>query len=155
MKRQLLTFNPSQTKKTAKILAVDILKSKINKNALIIALEGDLGSGKTTFTQGLAKELGIKQRITSPTFVIIKKYKIFNFQFSIFNYFYHIDCYRIKNPKEILILDFKEIISNPQNIIAIEWADRIKKIIPKDAIWIKLKFIDEKIRKIIIKNGRK
>ena len=52
--------------------------------------------------------------------------------------FYHIDCYRLKNPKELLDLEWKKIIQNPNNIVAVEWADRVKSIIPKDALWISL-----------------
>jgi len=65
--------------------------------------------------------------------------------------FYHVDCYRIKKPKEILDLGFKEIISNPHNIITVEWADRIKKNIPKGAIWTSFAFLGRNKRKIVIK----
>ncbi len=152
IKKEQLTLNSSQTRKIARIWAEDILKAAPNKKSFIINLEGDLGSGKTTFLQGFARGLGIKEKILSPTFVILKKFKItknknINQKFKTF---YHLDCYRIKKSKEILDLGFKEIISNPQNIIAIEWAERIKKIMPKSTIWIKFKFVNEKIRRFII-----
>ena len=153
MKRQQFTYSLSQTQKIAKELARDILRNKNNKNAFVVALEGDLGSGKTAFVQGFAKGLGIKEKILSPTFVILKKYQIPNTKHKIQN-FYHIDCYRIQKPKEVLDLGLKEIISNPQNIIAIEWADRVKKILSKGATWIRFGFIDEKTRKIIIKKWK-
>ncbi|MBL7150170.1 MAG: tRNA (adenosine(37)-N6)-threonylcarbamoyltransferase complex ATPase subunit type 1 TsaE, partial [Candidatus Pacebacteria bacterium] len=79
------------------------------------------------------------------TFVILKRFKV---QDGRFKDFYHIDCYRIKKPKEILDLGFKEIISNPKNIVAIEWADRIRKILPKNSIILKFEFIDQNKRKI-------
>jgi tRNA threonylcarbamoyladenosine biosynthesis protein TsaE len=94
----------------------------------------------TTFIKAFAKGLGIKKRLTSPTFVLMKNYRNF----------YHIDCYRIKSYKDILGLDFQEIISNPKNIILIEWAEKVKKILPKDVIWIKFKIISEKEREIKI-----
>ena len=141
MKKEYLTTNPAQTKKIGKKLAKRILKSKIKKTAFVIGLTGELGGGKTTFSQGFAKGLGVKEKILSPTFVIMKK----------FNNFYHVDCYRIKRPKELLDLGFKEIIKNPKNIVVIEWADRIRKIMPKSALWIKFEFIDEKKRRIITK----
>ena len=148
MKEKCLFFNPSQTKKKAKILAKDILKTMpINKKAVVIGLNGDLGTGKTTFVQGFAKGMGIKEKILSPTFIIMRKFEIRN---SKFETFYHIDCYRIENSKEILDLGFKEIISDPKNIIIIEWADRIKKIMPRNTIWINFDFIDTKTRKIVI-----
>ena len=144
-----LTNSPSETKKIGKILAQKIIERKWGKTALAIALQGGLGGGKTTFLQGFARGLGIKQKITSPTFVIIRKYKIQNTRHKIQN-FYHLDCYRLGKPKEILDLRFKEVISNPENIVAIEWADRIRKIVPDDAIWIKFRFINKNIRKINI-----
>ncbi|MDI6602502.1 MAG: tRNA (adenosine(37)-N6)-threonylcarbamoyltransferase complex ATPase subunit type 1 TsaE [Patescibacteria group bacterium] len=140
-----LTTHSSQTKKLGENLAKEILKTRTKKKTLIIGLEGELGGGKTTFLQGFARGLGIKEKILSPTFVIIKKFSIFNFQFS---NFYHVDCYRLEKPNEILNLGFKKIISNPQNIVAIEWADKIKKILPKNSIILKFKFVNKNSRKI-------
>jgi len=160
MKKEYFTYNPSQTKKLGENLVKKILPPK-NK-AFIVGLEGDLGGGKTTFLQGFAKGLGIKEKILSPTFVILKKFKITkrknkkqktknkNAKTQKFKNFYHVDCYRITEPKEILNLGFKEIISNPENIVAIEWVERIKKIIPKGTVWIKFKFLDKNTRKIKI-----
>lgn len=152
MKKTYLTINPFQTKKLGKTLAKKILKTRPRK-ALIIGLEGDLGGGKTTFLQGFAKGLGIKEKIFSPTFIIMKRFKIRPISSKLAS-FYHIDCYRIQKPKEILDLGFKEIVSNPQNIVAVEWADRIKKIMPKKTIWISFQFANENKRKIEIKNGK-
>ncbi len=136
---KFLTKNPKETSKLAKILAKEIIKSRPKiKRALIFGLVGELGSGKTTFIQSFAKELGIKARLTSPSFVLMKKYKNF----------YHIDCYRIRGPKDILVLDFKEIISDPQNIIMVEWAEKIRKILPKGTIWIRFKTIGPNKRQI-------
>ena len=146
-----LTNNSVETKKIGKLFSKNILKYFSEKQAVIISLEGDLGSGKTCFLQGFASGLGIKEKITSPTFVIMKKYKLNDKKIS-FSYFYHIDCYRIKKPKELLCLGFKKIISEPQNIIAIEWADQIKNILPKKNINIKFIFIDKNKRKIKFSN---
>lgn len=138
--QEFLSKNLKETKELAKSFAKKIKRIKKNRNAIIIGLQGELGAGKTTFIQSFAKGLGIKAKITSPTFVLMKNYKNF----------YHIDCYRIKNTKDILGLDFKEIISNPKNIIMIEWAEKIRKILPKDAIWIRFKIINKNQRKIEI-----
>ena len=129
-------------------VAKEVLKNNQNKKAQILALEGDLGAGKTTFLQGFAKGLGIKEKILSPTFVILKKFQVLVPRFQCF---YHLDCYRIKSPKEILELGFKDITSDPRNIIAVEWSERIKKILPKELIVIKFEFKGENKRKIIIK----
>lgn len=141
MTRDFFIRNQRETNGLAKILAQEIVKKSLkNKAALIIGLEGELGSGKTTFIKAFAKGLGIKKRLTSPTFVLMKNYRNF----------YHIDCYRIKNYKDVLALDFKEIISNPKNIVTIEWAEKIKKILPKNIIWLKFKTISDKEREIKI-----
>lgn len=133
MTQEFLTKNVSETRKIAKLLAQEI-------NGGVIGLTGELGAGKTTFIQAFAKGLGIKDKLTSPTFVLMKKY----------GNLYHIDCYRISSYKDILALDFKEIISNPKNIIVIEWAEKIKKILPKNTIWLKFKVVSNNERKIII-----
>ena len=151
MKQECITYSFSQTRNLAKRLARKILKISLRKKAIIIALEGELGSGKTTFLQGFAKGLGIKDKILSPTFVILKNFQISS---SKFQCFYHIDCYRIKKPEELLALGFKEIISNPQNIVTIEWADKIKKILPKDVIFLGLEFKDKNKRRIMISFNR-
>jgi tRNA threonylcarbamoyladenosine biosynthesis protein TsaE len=147
--RECLTTSFFQTKKIGRQLAERILakSSPSSRKAFVIALSGELGAGKTAFLQGFAKGLGIKQKITSPTFVILKKFKIQNSKAG-FKNFYHIDCYRLENPKEILDLGFGEIIAGSGNIVAVEWPDRIRKIMPKTALWIRFDFIDEKTRKI-------
>jgi tRNA threonylcarbamoyladenosine biosynthesis protein TsaE len=145
---EYLSESPRQTRKLGELLASRHLKWKRRKKALVFGLRGDLGGGKTTFLQGFAKGLGIKEKILSPTFVILKRFKLSNCTIAQFSNFYHIDCYRIRKPKEILELGFKEIISSPQNIVAVEWAERIKKIMPRGNISIEFSFINEKKRKI-------
>lgn len=143
-----ITNNASQTKKIGESLAKKILnKKKKEKKAQVLALQGELGGGKTTFLQGFAKSLGIKERILSPTFVILKKFRLLNQNFK---FFYHIDCYRVKKEREILSLGFKKIISDPQNIITVEWANHIKNILPKGVISIDFSFHNKNKRKIII-----
>ena len=141
MTRDFFTRNQRETNRLAKILAREIIKKSLKtETALIIGLEGELGSGKTTFIKAFAKGLGIKKRLTSPTFVLMKNYRNF----------YHIDCYRIKSYKDILALDFEEIISNPKNIILIEWAEKVKKILPKETIWLKFEIVSNNERKIAV-----
>jgi len=105
-----------------------------NKNATAVALQGDLGAGKTTFTQGFLRGLGIKRRAVSPTFIIMRRYKISNSQFK---NLYHFDAYRLKQASDLEALEFKMIMANLENIILIEWPERIKEILPKHAKWIK------------------
>jgi len=145
---KFLTNSFKKTKKLGEILAKEILKTHLKRKAFVVGLEGDLGGGKTTFLQGFARGLKIKEKILSPTFIIFRKFKIQNSKFKVF---YHIDCYKIKKPKELLDLGFKEIIENPKNIVAIEWAENIKKILPKDTKILKFEFVDPNKRKIVLK----
>jgi tRNA threonylcarbamoyladenosine biosynthesis protein TsaE len=149
----LKTTSPKQTQKLAGSLAKEILKARIkNKNALIFALSGDLGSGKTSFTQGFLRGMGIKKKITSPTFVLLKNYELrIKNNYGNYKRAYHMDCYRIKKSGDLAALGLKEILKNPENIVLIEWAERIKKILPKNTIWIKFKHGEkENERKISI-----
>ena len=98
----------------------------------IFALVGDLGAGKTTFVQAFLKALGVKGRVMSPTFVIMRSYKLKDGRKA-----YHLDGYRIKKDKEFIDLGFKELIKDSNNIILIEWADRVKKLLPPGTIWLK------------------
>jgi len=145
-----ITNSSSQTKKIGEFFAKKIIKTNPLRSAILIGLKGDLGGGKTTFLQGFAKGLGVKEKITSPTFVIMKKYRIENSKLKIANFF-HLDCYRIQKPREILNIGFRKIISNKKNIIAVEWAERIKKLISPKNVWITFKLVNKKKREIKIK----
>jgi tRNA threonylcarbamoyladenosine biosynthesis protein TsaE len=135
------TTSQKETQKLGEKFAKEVLKLRSKEGAIVLGLVGDLGGGKTTFLQGFAKGLGIKQKVLSPTFVIQKR----------FGNFYHIDAYRLKDHKDILELDFEKIILDPKNIVAIEWPEKIKKVLPKNTIYIEFKFIDEKTREINFK----
>lgn len=137
MKRRFLSESAWATKRFAESLARKILKTKARrKDAIVLALSGDLGSGKTVFVKGFAKGLDIKKNILSPTFVLIKRYPIKN---RFFKNFYHIDCYRMKSAGETMKLGWKELVKNPENIIAVEWMERIHKILPKKHLRIRFK----------------
>lgn len=136
------TASAAATKKLAAKLAKEILKSGPHrKHARVVALVGDLGAGKTTFAQGFAKALGIKHHMVSPTFLIFRQYVIARREAPRQSYlnFFHMDAYRINNPKELTPLHFKKILNSAENILLIEWADRIKSVLPKDTIWIEFR----------------
>ncbi len=123
---------------------------KKRKGAMVVGLYGNLGSGKTAFVKKIAKNLGIKEKIISPTFVIMKRYavpkprrKIFNL-----NQIIHIDAYRLSGHGEIMKLNWPEILKNDKTAIFVEWPERVKKALPKGALRIRFSFIDEKKRKI-------
>jgi tRNA threonylcarbamoyladenosine biosynthesis protein TsaE len=148
MRLEYLTRSPLQTKKLGEALAKEVIKAGEGDKARVLCLVGDLGGGKTTFLQGFAKGLGIKERVLSPTFVILKKFKIE--KKGSFDFFYHIDCYRIGGAKDLAELGFKEIAADPANIVAAEWADKTKNLLPKGSIFLNFEFIDKNTRKIKI-----
>jgi tRNA threonylcarbamoyladenosine biosynthesis protein TsaE len=149
------TISSKQTQKMGEILAKEL------KGGEIICLSGELGSGKTTFAQGILKGLGARKPYTSPTFVVMKEYKkrISNFKFQISNQIqspkskieniYHIDAYRVES-RDILDLGWEEIIANKNNIIIIEWAERVRAIIPKRAIWLGFEHLKDDERKVSV-----
>lgn len=123
----LNSYSAKDTEKIAQKLAKNLPDR-------IFALVGDLGSGKTTFTQAFLRALGVKEKITSPTFLIIKNYEL---RISNYKRVYHIDCYRLNNEKELLNLGFTKILADPKNIVLIEWADKVKDLLPKkDVFWV-------------------
>jgi len=116
------------------------------KAATVLALEGELGAGKTEFTKGFVKGLGIKNKITSPTFVLMKPYKFLG------GILYHLDAYRLNNHNDLEVLGVSELMKDPHNILLIEWSDRVKKILPRKHIKIHIDHLDKTTRKLTI-NG--
>lgn len=109
---------------------------------MIICLNGDLGSGKTMFTKGIANALGITEVVTSPTFTIIKEYESGEMPL------YHMDVYRLDGATEgVGIEDYYK----KNGIVVIEWANTIKDILPKERLEIKFSVVDENKRVLIIK----
>ena len=113
-------------------------ESHKGKRAIIFALQGEMGAGKTQFTKGLAKAMGIKELVTSPTFALENEYgqgkeKLF-----------HFDAWRLENPNELSALGFENLIKN-KSVISIEWAERVSSIVTEFddeaiIIWVNLKF---------------
>jgi len=138
----------SKSLKETEKIARDFVEKEFVKNresAFVVGFYGDLGSGKTAFTQAAAKCLGVKETVTSPTFVIEKIYKL---DHQDFDHLIHIDAYRLKGGDELLHLGWEEIAKNPKNIIFIEWPERIAEILPNDIKKIQLTFVDENTREI-------
>ncbi len=125
----------SQLQKKVKELTSSLTPQKTG--ATVLALHGDLGAGKTTFVQTLAGELGIEESVMSPTFVIEKVYALPK-KNKLFKKLIHIDAYRIEDSKELTQLGWDDIVSDPKNIIAVEWAERVTDILPKSTINIAL-----------------
>lgn len=126
-----------------------VLNTDVLFRSRVIGLSGDLGTGKTTFSKFVARELGVQETVTSPTFGIQRQYKITNPKFSdLFKEFVHIDAYRIEDIKETKPLRFIELFQRPNTLIFIEWPEKIAEILPKDTIVLSFESIDENTRKI-------
>lgn len=113
-----------------------------------IVFYGDLGSGKTTFIQGLAKGLKIKKRIISPTFIILRHY-IINKELAP-KVFYHVDLYRTNSESDLVGIGLDQIINEKDSIKAIEWGEKLQDLLPSKRTEIKLERISENKRKISI-----
>lgn len=131
-----ITNSLSQTEK----LASKFLEK--NPGVNLVGLVGDLGSGKTAFAKGIAKALGIKRNITSPTFIIEKIYPAGDQKLA------HIDAYRLSSNQDLQAIGFGELTSNQNNIIFIEWPERVFSQFPANMKIINFRYIDENKRKI-------
>lgn len=112
-----------------------------------LALTGDLGSGKTTFMQGIAAGFGIKKRIISPTFILLRQYEGQRLTL------WHLDLYRLEQniAWEIENIGIGEIWGKGKNVVAVEWAEKIKKLLPRNASWIRFENLGGDKRRIIVK----
>lgn len=140
--KQIITHSEKETKELARKLAKKITHG-------VIALTGDLGAGKTTFVQGFAKGLGIKDKIISPTFVLIRQHKIPKSKKTL----YHVDLYRIEELEDIKHLGIEEILKNPHNIVLIEWAEKMENLLPKGTVKISIHKEQADKRRFIIHNS--
>lgn len=118
---------------------------KILRPGDVLGLVGDLGTGKTTLVQGIARGLDIEANITSPTFTLIKQY---SGRLTL----YHIDVYRLDDPEEILLLGIDEILLQ-QAVVAVEWADKVEEILPKNHLRIEIQLAGKTGRNVFI-DGR-
>lgn len=128
------------------ILAKEFAKQL--KGGEVIALEGQLGAGKTAFVKELLKAAGVQKNVASPTFVLMIPYK------KGAKTFYHMDLYRLNGFEDIQTLGIPELWQRPENIFLIEWADKIKRRLPKDTIYFQFE-IKDNYRRIKITNAPK
>jgi tRNA threonylcarbamoyladenosine biosynthesis protein TsaE len=139
---EIISESADQTLEIARLIGGKLRKGDV------LALSGELGSGKTCFTGGLARGLGVdeKYQITSPTFTLINEYparcKL-----------YHFDVYRLNSYSEFEDLGYEEYFCS-DGVVVIEWAEKIVQILPADTFFISFKYLDENRRKIIIKGSK-
>ncbi len=135
-----------ETQAEAEKAVRDLAERPSREHATVLALYGDLGSGKTAFTKGIARALGVENGVTSPTFVIEKIYALAH---PAFDRLIHIDAYRLERPEELRALGWDDIVSDPRNLIVVEWADRVEPLIPDDAHQFRFAFVDETTRTLV------
>ncbi len=107
--------------------------------ATVLALHGDLGAGKTAFVQALAKLLGIKDTVTSPTFVIMQKYDVVDPRWQTL---VHIDAYRTDTPEELSVIGLESLLEDGRNLIAIEWAEKAAALLPARTLHLRFQLSD-------------
>lgn len=139
----------SKSTDETRAIAEEFVRSlRTRHEAVVVALSGDLGSGKTTFSQFVGEALGVHDPIQSPTFLIEKIYEL---RKQPWQHLIHIDAYRLESDRELLDLGWKEIIKKPGNLVLVEWAEKVGKILPDGAIHIDIQHVDENSRSIEIK----
>lgn len=139
---QIITRSEAETKALARTFGAKL------RGGEVLALSGNLGSGKTTFVKGLASGLALRKKIKSPTFVIMQAYQVPKKNLT----FYHFDLYRLKQARDLTELGFREIVGNRRNIIVIEWPEKAKNILPPRTINIKFYHSKQANQRIIAIN---
>lgn len=134
------TNNPEQTKQLAKSLASRL------KGGETIGLIGDFGAGKTVFVQGLAKAFSIKETVNSPTFVLMKIYNTTNTKIKTL---VHVDAYRLNGSVELKDIGLEEYLGRKDAVALIEWAEKVKDILPKDSMIINFEIGSNENQRII------
>lgn len=143
---KIISKSAAQTKKIGLKLAKKIQPGEV------IALIGDLGTGKTTFLQGLGRGLGIKNRILSPSFLQLKPYPVKKRRLK---YLFHFDFYRLASFSQVETKGLTEYLRTRNGLVMIEWADKIKKWLPRRTKYIYFSFLDKNRRLLVFKNFKK
>lgn len=137
--------NLRDTKRAAEDLVSSLAGGKRPSAATIIGLSGDLGAGKTTFAQFVASRLGAKGKVTSPTFILMRRYPL---AAPPFQTLYHIDAYRLKSGAELARLGFRALAADAGNLILIEWPEHVEEILPPGYQRVRFAFSGEAAREI-------
>jgi tRNA threonylcarbamoyladenosine biosynthesis protein TsaE len=134
---QATTHDPAETERLGAQLGAHLAPGDL------ICLVGDLGAGKTCLVQGLARGWGALERVTSPTFTMINEYR----RAIDDTRFHHVDCYRLTEPAEVWSLGLDDVLDTP-GVVVIEWAERIRDLLPDEALWIEIQDIGASQRRL-------
>lgn len=135
---EFISRHPDQTRRLGTRLGLMLQAGDL------VCLEGELGSGKTTLVQGIVSGWGSPDLVTSPTFVLVNVYRHPQGR-----QFFHVDAYRLSNPGEAEDLDIIGMLE--QAAVVIEWADRIRSILPTQYLWVKMRWVDEDQRDMLFR----
>lgn len=132
----IITRSPEETRKVGQTMGRNLFPSSI------VALMGELGSGKTVLVQGIAQGLGITSLVKSPSFLIVREYEGFL-------PLYHLDLYRIRTEEEIISLGYEEYLYQKKGVVVIEWAERMKNLLKLSHLQVRLEVISPLERRLI------
>ncbi len=142
MERTVVATGPEETQRVGEELAGWL------RDGDVVALVGELGAGKTTLAQGLARGLFVKEEVLSPSFVLARTH---SGRLTL----HHLDAYRINDPGELAEVGLTELLPPETGVTVVEWADRIPEFIPADALWVTLTMPRPERRRIEIRGGRR
>lgn len=140
--QSIITKNSQETTRLGEQMGASLISRSeggVVSSNRVFCLYGDLGSGKTTFTQGLAKGCGIQTRLLSPTFIIVRRYEIPNTS----GYLYHLDLYRLQTEQQLLDIGLEEILHDEQSCVVIEWAEKLGSLLPTPRIEMKFTLMED------------
>lgn len=138
-KREIITSSEEETENIGKELAQSLCRGDS------VLLRGNLGAGKTVFSRGFARGLGITEPVSSPTYTIVQEYELPSG-----GRLYHLDLYRISGVNAALAFGVDEFLDDPQGISLIEWPDRIDGILPDNAISVEIEHLSDTERRLTI-----
>lgn len=138
---EYLTHSPQETRDLAQKILIE------HPGITTIALHGDLGSGKTAFTKGIAQALNILEETTSPTFTLINVYQAHHKHY---DELVHVDTYRLNNQADLAAIGLIEYFNKPRTLVVIEWPEKITDMLPSNTLHVFFEFVETEIRKIIL-----
>jgi tRNA threonylcarbamoyladenosine biosynthesis protein TsaE len=114
--------------------------SPSSQGATLVTLSGELGAGKTAFSQVVAKTLGVEESVTSPTFVLEKIYQLpqLGSEAPKFARLVHIDAYRLDTGRDLAVLGFDELMQDPKNLVLLEWPEKVADVLPTPSIRVSI-----------------
>ena len=141
MERVVITDGPEET------VALGVELAEKLRHGDVVALVGELGAGKTTLVQGIARGLFVTENVSSASFVLARTYRG---KLPL----HHLDAYRIESPQELFEVGLDRYLPPEEGVTVVEWADKIYELIPKGALWVTIELLDGDRRRITLRRPR-